>query len=586
MRVTSLREFLARHGLPRPLGRSRDAHSVRLLAVLGLALLATIALAAQGIWASRDQRRAAEGALRDYARFAASNYAMDTQRAFRQSALAIFSWLGATSGRLEADRLYELRVLQEAAADVKRCECMWDPKPRYFFRYLPATDSLSTAGSMPPAPPELARLRDSLRVNPDSMLFDPQHLLRGAFFLSTMRDSAGEEIVVLTALRGVHGAPDAVYGFVTRLSTFAPYTFRAIWRMTMLPPSIMHGASNDSLMSVKVWDGDHLVFQSRPEPDTVYAASVPLWSTGQSSATRIQVAIIPGTAQRLLIGGMDEPRMPLVIVLFALTCTLLLSAFFLARREQELAEIREDFTSSISHELRTPLAEIMVYAEMLQLGRATAPAERTHALSVIVREARHLTHLINNVLFFSRAGRDKPTVPPAPPIPLAPLVREIVRGFAPLARQHGTSIREDLDEDLAASMSATALQHALLNLLDNAVKFAPSGSVITVGSALHDGMARLWVDDQGTGVPAAERERIWKPYIRLARDVGTSTGSGIGLAVVRLLVERYDGRAWVDEAPNGGARFTIEMPGGRLPSAAPSDGSPHASATPIAVSCL
>ncbi|MDP9265049.1 MAG: HAMP domain-containing histidine kinase [Chloroflexota bacterium] len=388
----------------------------------------------------------------------------------------------------------------------------------------------------------------------------------------------GETMGVLTALHGINGAPDAVYGFVTRLSTFAPGTFRAISRMAMLPPSITHGMPNDSLLSVKVWDGDQLIYESRPESDTVYAASVPLWVVEQGSASRIQVAIIPGVAQRLLIGGMATPRLPLLIVLFALTCTLLLSAFFLARREQELAEIREDFTSSISHELRTPLAEIMVYAEMLQLGRAGAPSERSHALAVIVREARHLTHLIDNMLFFSRAGREHPAASVGPPIPLTPLVLEIVRGFAPLARQRGISIAHDLDNDLAVSVSETALRHALLNLLDNAAKYSPSGSVITVGSVRHGDSVRIWVDDQGTGVPAAERERIWQPYVRLSRDVGTSaTGGGIGLSVVRQLLERYGGRAWVEGAPHGGARFVIEVSGLRLSGAATKNGASDAS---------
>ena len=134
----------------------------------------------------------------------------------------------------------------------------------------------------------------------------------------------------------------------------------------------------------------------------------------------MQVSILPRMASQLLIGGLPETRAPLLLALCVLTCALLLSAYILTRRAQDLAAIRDDFTSSVSHELRTPLAEIMVYAEMLQLGRVNAPGERSHAVSVIVREARHLTHLIDNVLLFSRASREQPTAPPAHPLPLAP----------------------------------------------------------------------------------------------------------------------------------------------------------------------
>jgi signal transduction histidine kinase len=549
---------------------SRRSHHVRasgLLAVLALALFATMALTAQAWIASRSQRRAAEEAVRDYARFAANNYAMDTQLALRQSARAIFSWLGAKSVRLEADSLIDLRVLQDAAADVRKCECMWDPDPLYFFRYVPSTNELITVGAHTPTPMERGVLRDSVRGDPNEPLFAAPNVLRGAFYIMSFQDSlVGEQILLLTALHGVNGAPDAIYGFASSLTSFSPHTFQAILKMPLLPPSLTKGVRYDSLFSVKVWDNHRLVFESGYEKDTTYAAYASLWGSGIKSKSIVQVSIVPQMASKLLIGGLPETRTPLLLALCVLTCALLMSAYILTRRAQDLAAIRDDFTSSVSHELRTPLAEIMVYAEMLQLGRVNAPGERSHAVSVIVREARHLTHLIDNVLLFSRASREKPTAPPAHPLPLAPLVHELVRTFAPLARQHRISIREQLDESLAASISAPVLRHALLNLLDNAAKYAPPSSVITVSTVRHWELVRIYVDDQGAGVPESERQRIWEPYVRLPRDVSSSsTGSGIGLSVVRHLVERYHGRAWVEDAPDGGARFVIEVPGMSMP---------------------
>ena len=560
--VTFLRRFFA-SGSATPSRRSPHVRATGLLAVLTLALFATMALTAQAWIASRAQRRAAEEAVRDYARFAGHNYAMDTQRSLRQSALALFSWLGAKSGRLEADRLIDLRVLQDAAADVQKCECMWDPDPLYFFRYVPSTNELITVGPHTPTSMERGVLRDSVRGDPKEPLFAAPNVLRGAFYMMSFQDTlAGEQILLLTALHGVHGAPDAIYGFASSLTSFSPHTFRAIMTMPLLPPSLTKRVQNDSLFSVKVWDKNRLVYESSYAKDTSYAGYAPLWGNGIKSRSIVQVSILPSMASKLLIGGMPETRTPLLLALCVLTCALLLSAYILTRRAQDLAAIRDDFTSSVSHELRTPLAEIMVYAEMLQLGRVTAPGERSHAVSVIVREARHLTHLIDNVLLFSRASREKPTAPPAHPLPLAPIVHELVRTFAPLARQHRISIREQLDESLAASISAPVLRHALLNLLDNAAKYAPPSSVITVSTVRHWELVRIDDDDQGAGVPVSERQRIWEPYVRLAREVSSSsTGSGIGLSVVRHLVERYHGRTWVEDAPDGGARFVIEVPG-------------------------
>lgn len=580
--VKALRWLFPRGGPKTTAGRAPHVRSTGLLAVLVLALFATVALTAQAWLASRAQRRSAEEAVRDYARFAANNYAMDTQRALRQSALAIFSWLGGKSSRLEADSLFDLKLLQDAREDVRRCECMWDPQPQYFFRYIPVTNELTTAGPHTPSAMELDVLRDSIRGDSSMPLFAAPRVLRGAFYIVTFPDSGGEKILMLTALHGVRGAPDAIYGFATTLRSFAPHTFAAITKMSLLPPSLTKSVPNDSLFSVKVWDGKHVAWESRWTKDTTFSGVAPLWGEGMPGASHVQVSILPNMASRLLIGGMPETRAPLLIALCILTCALLLSAFILTRRAQELAAIRDDFTSSVSHELRTPLAEIMVYAEMLQLGRVPAPDERSHAISVIVREARHLTHLIDNVLLFSRASREQPTPPPAQPLPLSPLIREVARTFAPLARQHGISIREDLDDNLAAAISAPVLRHALVNLLDNAAKYSPASSVITVGSARHGGCVRIWVDDQGAGVPVADRERIWEPYVRLPRDVrSSSTGSGIGLSVVRHLAERYDGRAWVEDAPNGGARFMIELVGGTVPAETPAEAEPYTPARAV-----
>src|SRR3978361_1817239 len=198
-----------------PSGRSPHVRAKGLLAVLSLALLATIALTAQAWIASRAQRRAAEDAVRDYARFAANNYAMETQRALRQTALAIFSWLGGKSSRLEADSLYDVRILQDAAADVRKCKCMWDPDPLYFFRYVPSTNELITTGPHTPSEMERAVLRDSVRADyPKAPIFAAPNVLRGAFYMMSFQDTVGgEQILLLTALHGVKGAPDAIYGF-------------------------------------------------------------------------------------------------------------------------------------------------------------------------------------------------------------------------------------------------------------------------------------------------------------------------------------------------------------------------------------
>ena len=109
---------------------------------------------------------------------------------------------------------------------------------------------------------------------------------------------------------------------------------------------------------------------------------------------------------------------------------------------------------------------------------------------------------------------------------------------------------------------AAALRHVLLNFLDNAAKYGPAGQVVRVTAAPHGSWVHITVDDAGPGVPPDARESIWAPFARLDRDRrGTHRGSGIGLAVVRDLITRQQGRCSVGDAPGGGARFLVELPG-------------------------
>jgi signal transduction histidine kinase len=102
----------------------------------------------------------------------------------------------------------------------------------------------------------------------------------------------------------------------------------------------------------------------------------------------------------------------------------------------------------------------------------------------------------------------------------------------------------------------------LLNLLDNAAKYGPRGGVVQVGMAVVGFSLRIWIKDSGPGVPREDRARIWEPYRRLDREADASVGgSGIGLAVVKDVVGLHGGRAWVEDAPGGGARFVVEIPG-------------------------
>ncbi|MEJ7718861.1 MAG: HAMP domain-containing sensor histidine kinase [Thermoleophilaceae bacterium] len=127
----------------------------------------------------------------------------------------------------------------------------------------------------------------------------------------------------------------------------------------------------------------------------------------------------------------------------------------------------------------------------------------------------------------------------------------MANAFAPLADAARAQLTVALDDDVTAVADPPALRQIVLNLLDNAVKYGPPGQIVVLGVASHGEHARVWVEDGGPGVPEADRERIWTPFVRLVRDRNAyetgghaRTGSGIGLSVVRDLSTRMGGRAW------------------------------------------
>ena len=274
----------------------------------------------------------------------------------------------------------------------------------------------------------------------------------------------------------------------------------------------------------------------------------------------MRVSLNPKFANQLVVGGLPQSRLPMLMTLFVIAAGLLTVALVQLRRQQELARLRTEFVSGVSHELRTPLAQIRWFAELLHLGKLRSEDERARSAGIIDQEARRLTYLVENVLNFSRSEKGANRVSPAP-VDLDHEILEALELFAPLARARKMLVATALDASAVISLDRDAFRQILLNLLDNAVKYGPAGQTITVGSEIAGDRARVWVEDQGPGIPNEDRQRVWEPYVRLNRDAESATGgSGIGLSVVRELVSLHGGRTRAESAPGGGARVVIDFP--------------------------
>jgi signal transduction histidine kinase len=316
----------------------------------------------------------------------------------------------------------------------------------------------------------------------------------------------------------------------------------------------------DSILAVTVSDRSHeTIYRSHDAVPRRYAAtdSSP---DSRIAGLRFAVAINRSAAGRLIIGGLPASRLPEVLATAFIAVGLLGLLLYQFRRQEELGRLREAFVSGVSHELRTPLAQIRLLADLLRMEKVPTD-KKERSLRIIDQEARRLSFLVESILSFTHAQ----------PSRLAPVstdvaaeIEEIVAGFEPLAQAHGTRLGMRLAQGIVADVDRGALRQILLNLLDNAVRYGPPNQTVTITTARADAGWTLEVGDEGPGIPVEERERIFDPYYRMKRDAGGAVGgTGIGLAVVRRLVEQHDGRvqvAGVDGTGTAGARFTVTLP--------------------------
>lgn len=230
-----------------------------------------------------------------------------------------------------------------------------------------------------------------------------------------------------------------------------------------------------------------------------------------------------------------------------------------ARLVAEVGRQRAGFLSAVSHNLRTPLTAVKAAAgTLLASWSRIEPEERRELLETISDEAERLERLVRNTLELSRIRAGALEIEPER-VDVADLVQHAVRRLRPIARAH--RVRLDVDEDLPpVSLDVTMAEQILLNLLENALRFAPPGSEIVVGArACADDEIELRVADHGPGVPPEARRRIFEEF-QSAETRPDRSGTGLGLAIVRALVVAHGGSVRYEDTPGGGATFVCTFP--------------------------
>lgn len=530
-------------------GVPRARFSLLLLGTSILLVAITTGLSIATAWRTRANTRQL---LRDYAAFAAWSYRERLTADLGESMWLTLNPIGHIPIHLDPRTPPVERLALYRETSLATCHCDSPARPATYFRYGMRSDSLTFDG----APLDTA-VANALPV-----------LLRNSLaFASQGRPGIvhgpGKTIVAYGPMPTESG-DTIVYGFTFDSLALGAAFDSVLNQASLLPNAVTRGHPNADLLAFEVRDTAGALFHRSStwpadESEWPYIAQEPLLPLRGGLVVRL--TLIPSVAPSLLSGGLPRTPLPLLLLTAILGIAAAAVALVQLRREGELARLRSNFVTGVSHELRTPLAQIRLFLDTLRLRRYDTEAEHQWLVGHLTRETTRLEHLVANVLSISRLERQTTNEVPFETLDLGREAAEAVTAFTPLAASKQVTLEVQGEDGILVQGDSGELRQLLLNLLDNAVKFGPTGQRIELAVGHDDGKALLTLSDQGPGIPAAEQPWIWESYYRgSGAAVRTVGGSGIGLSIVQQIVSRHGGTITVSNRAEGGARFDLRLP--------------------------
>ena len=381
------------------------------------------------------------------------------------------------------------------------------------------------------------------------------------FFMNhwvTMGDKMQYQSLVLFLPRGSSPERPALAGF--------------IYDTDYLKNKFFPAALNEVMPDQNQGDSTHprTAFMVRTEKEDVPLAASASWDGGSPEVERAFQDVFSGLILGIKLRGTTIADVSArflrnhFLILAALSLLMGAGMFFTYRsvaRELALAKLKSDFVSNVSHELRTPLALIRLYAETLELGRISNSGKQQEYYEIIRKESERLTSLINNILDFSRieSGKKEYSVRETD---VADLVRSTLESYRFEIEQNGFQLDQKIESDVPPLwVDREAIARSLLNLVNNAVKYSGAEKYLGVHLYRHNNGVNLEVVDHGIGIPAKEHLKIFEKFYRVGDPLVHNTkGSGLGLSLVRHIVQAHGGEVAVESTPGMGSKFIITLP--------------------------
>lgn len=324
-------------------------------------------------------------------------------------------------------------------------------------------------------------------------------------------------------------------------------------------PSTFGGLESTRNLCVQVFDdGGHEVARVRtPGPGRIARTAL---MSGPFEGFLVRVTPTPSSSAALA-----QSFVAVEIAFIGLLAAVMLGAVFVGvryiARQIELVHAKSSFVSNVTHELKTPIAVIRLAVETLEMKRFRDAAEEEKYLRTILKESDKLTRLVDNILDYSSLESGQRTLHTRP-VSLRDVVNTCLEGFRLRLDDEGFRCEVDVPETLPLVRGdAVALQHCLLNLLDNAVKYSRERKEIRIVGRERDEWVSLAVADRGIGIEPEYQERIFDKFVRVESGlVHTVKGAGLGLSLVDQLIRAHHGRVEVASTPGEGSIFTLLVP--------------------------
>lgn len=270
---------------------------------------------------------------------------------------------------------------------------------------------------------------------------------------------------------------------------------------------------------------------------------------------------LSGESIQGLVKGRSFVNLIFIVIVFVTLITGAIFVFVYTQKEVKLAQIKTDFVSNVSHELRTPLALISMFAETLEMDRIKSEEKKKEYYTIISQETQRLSRIVNKILNFSKMEAGK-RVYNFELTDLNEVIQPLITAYSFHLKKNGFNIKVSLSDEVPMVMGdAEAISEAVVNLIDNAMKYSEEAKEIEITTFTEDEFAVISIKDKGIGISEENKHKIFDKFFRVTSGLVHNTkGTGLGLPIVKHIIEAHKGHITVDSIMWEGSTFMIKIP--------------------------